>query len=168
LSEPRFTGLEDYVLYDRFHGLFLSSCYQNMVQINLKKLSGLPRYITFFFIAFVLIYLPFPLLSIYEKQHYRVGIYQDIYRSSAIFSLLYQLVESLLLVYFGCVLKKWYWKLVPFLTAIGIECLLASIHVAVFLNGWNLFYTLFLCILSLVAFILLERYSLQKAKQTIN
>lgn len=125
-----------------------------------QKRNGLPRWITFFFVAFVLIHLPFPLLSIYEKQHYMVGIFKDIYRSSAIFSLLYQLIESILLVYFVCVLKKWYWKLVPFMIALGIESILASINIAVFLNGWNLFYTLLFCILSLAAFLLLEKYSL--------
>jgi hypothetical protein len=121
---------------------------------------GLPRWITFYFIAFVLIHLPFPLLSIFEKEHYMVPIFKDLYRSSAIFSLLYQLIESFLLVYFVCVLKKWYWKLMPFIIAIGVESILTKLRITIFLNGWNLFYTLLLSFLFLAAFILLEKYGL--------
>ncbi|HEX3045389.1 MAG TPA: hypothetical protein VHY08_11590, partial [Bacillota bacterium] len=123
---------------------------------------GLPRYLTFFLVAFVLIHLPFPLLSIYEKQHYLVGLFKNIYRSSAVFTLLYQLVESYLLVLFVCILKKWYWKLAPFIIAIMLESILAITHISVFRHGWNLCYTMVLHITSIAAFLLLEKYSLKE------
>lgn len=126
-----------------------------------QKRHGLPRLITFFFVAFVIIHVPLPLLLIFGKQYYIVGLTENLYRSSAIFILFFHLVESFLLVFFVCILKKWYWKLAPFIIAFAIESTLAIMNILIFHDGWNLFYTLLVRSISLIVFILLEKYTLQ-------
>jgi hypothetical protein len=120
----------------------------------------LSRIITFFYVAFVIIHLPIPLLLLFGKQYYNVGLVENMIRSSTIFILVYQLVETLILVYFVGILNKWYWKLVPFVIAFVGQSTLASMNILIFQDGWNLFYTTLIYALCIAVCILIEQYTL--------
>jgi hypothetical protein len=77
------------------------------------------------------------------------------------------MVETFILVFFVGVLKKWYWKLVPFMVAFIGQSLLVNLNILVFRDGWNLFDTMLIYFMSLTAFILIEKYSL-KPKKIVN
>lgn len=126
---------------------------------------NIPRLLTFYFIGFLIIHTPFPLLLLLGKQHYTLGLIDKIvgnmYRSSIIFIFSYHLIEVFLLVFFVCVLDKWYWKLVPFVIAYVGQSILAQINILVFAEGWQLIYTLIIYTLCLAIFILIEKYTLK-------
>ncbi len=135
---------------------------------KLKRAGNGPvRTTVFYFSCFIFIHLPSPLMLLNEKQYYDVdfirSIFGDVYRSSIMFSFTYHLLETFLFVLFVCILKRWYWKLVPFAIAYLGQGLLLSMDVLRLLNGWKLVYTLGFYTLSLIAAILLERYTLNPA-----
>lgn len=123
---------------------------------------GLPRIITFFFVSFVIIHLPFPILLVFGKQHYSVELTENIYRSSAIFTLFYHSIICSILVFFVCVLDKWFWKLVPFVMVFVIESIFAKMNILIFQNKWNMFYTMIIHAINFTVFILFEKYTLKK------
>ena len=129
--------------------------------IKMNKMQhGLFRISTFYFVGFVLLHYPIPIILLLGKQYYNVNWVQDIYLSSTMFIFAYQLVETLILVFFVCVLKKWFWKLVPFIIAFVGQSLLVNLNVLVFQDGWNLFYTMLVYFISIATFILIEKYTL--------
>jgi hypothetical protein len=130
-------------------------------KINKIQRPGLLRISTFYFVGFVLLHYPMPITLLYGKEYYNVNWVQDRYLSSTMFIFSYQLVESLALVFFVCVLNKWFWKLVPFIIAFVGQSILVHRKILVFQDGWNLFYTMLIYFISIATFILIEKYSLK-------
>lgn len=126
---------------------------------------NIPRLLTLYFVGFLIIHTPAPFLLLLWKQYYSLDlinkIVENTYRSSIIFIFSYHLIEVLLLVFFVCVLDKWYWKLVPFLIAYAGQFMLAKMNILRFLEGWTLSYSLILYTLSITVFILIEKYTLK-------
>ncbi len=124
-----------------------------------------PRLITFYFVGFLLIHTPSPFLLLLGKQYYRLDIFNrlvgNMSRASIIFIFCYQLITAALMVYFVCVLDKWYWKLIPFAITIVGECFFYLADILVIQAGWKLIYTILLYMLGPAVFILLERYTLR-------
>jgi hypothetical protein len=111
-------------------------------KINKIRRQGVLRISTFYFIGFVLLHYPIPIILLLGKGYYNVNWVQDRYLSSTMFIFSYQLVETLALVFFVCVLKQWFWKLVPFIIAFVGQSILVNRQILVFQDGWNLFYTM--------------------------
>ncbi|HYF82504.1 MAG TPA: hypothetical protein VEB00_05705 [Clostridia bacterium] len=126
---------------------------------------NIPRLFTFYFVGFLIIHTPAPLLLLLGKQYYSLGLIDKIvgnmYRSSIIFIFSYHLIEIAFLVFFVCVLDKWYWKLVPFIIAIVGQRILAKMNILIFMEGWKLIYTIIIYTVCLAAFILIEKHTLK-------
>jgi hypothetical protein len=118
------------------------------------------RAVIFYFVSFVIIHLPIPLLLLLGKQYYNVNLTENMVRSSTIFILFYQLVEVLFLVFFVCILSRWYWKLVPFALAFIGQATLANMNILTFQDNWNLFYANLIYTICIAVCILIERYAL--------
>ena len=127
--------------------------------MNAKR-HGLPRFITLYLAAVVVIHLPIPLLLLYGKQYYNGAFAQDFYRSSTIFILFYQMAETWVVMYFFF-LKKWFWKLVPYVISLGGQAFLTSRNILIIQDGWNLVYSLLLYAGTLTICLLMERYTLR-------
>lgn len=146
-------------------GIFI---YQVIVKAWFRKMNsirhGLWRISTFYFVGFVILHYPIPILLLLGKDYYNVNWVQNFYLSSTMFIFCYQLVEAFILVYFVCVLKNWFWKLVPFIVAYVGQSLLAKMNILVFLDGWNLSYTVLVYFICITTFILIEKYTLNPKK----
>lgn len=147
---------------------FIVFFYQIISKIWFKKINdiryGLVRTSTFYFVGFVILHYPIPILLLLGKQFYRINLVQDTFLSSIIFIFSYQLVETLILVFLVCVLKKWFWKFVPYIIAFIGQCILKNMNILVFEDGWNLFYSILVYYICITTFILLEKYSLNPKK----
>lgn len=149
--------------------------YLVLVKIWFVKMTQTPgrssRAVIFYFIAFVIIHLPIPLLLLWGKQYYQSSLIENIVhnmvRTSIIFILSYQLVETLLLVLFVCILNKWYWKLVPFVFAFAGQAALAKMGILIFQDHWNLFYTTLLYFIAIAICIYIEKYMLPPPKRRL-
>lgn len=122
--------------------------------------QGLPRFITLYFAAFVIIHLPIPLMLLYGKQYYSVVITQDMYQSSTIFIVFYQLVETFIVMFF-LFLDKWYWKLAPYFISSAGQIFLANRNILIIQDSWSLVYTLLLYGSVLTLCLLMEKYTLR-------
>jgi len=146
--------------------------YQVLTKVWFKKMNkiqdGLLRISTFYFVGFVILHYPIPIILLLGKQSYNVNWVQDIYLSSTMFIFIYQLIETFFLVYFVCFLGKWFWKLVPFIIAFVGQSILVSLNILVFQDGWNLFYTMVVYYISIATFILINKYSLNPKKTIID
>ncbi len=120
---------------------------------------GLPRFITLYFAAFVIIHLPIPLMLLYGKQYYSVAVTQDMYQSSTIFIVSYQLVETSIVMCF-LFLDKWYWKLAPYFISFAGQIFLAGKNILIIQDSWSLVYTLLLYAIVLTLCLLMEKYTL--------
>jgi hypothetical protein len=125
-----------------------------------ERRYGLIRFVTMFFAAFVIIHLPIPLLLLYGKQYYSAALAEDIYRSSTIFILLYNLVEAAVVMFF-LFLDKWFWKLASFGIAFGGHIFLAAGNILIVQDGWRLEYTLLIYAITLTGCIFMEKYALR-------
>lgn len=125
-----------------------------------EKRRGLIRFITLYLAAIVIIHLPIPLLLFYGKQYYSVGIAQDMYRSSTIFILFYQMAETLVVMFFFF-LEKWFWKLVPYVISLAGQIYLASRNILIIQDNWSLLYSLLLYVITLTLCLLMEKYTLR-------
>ncbi len=125
-----------------------------------KTRRGLPRFITLYFAAFVIIHLPIPLLLLYGKQYYNVNLAMDMYRSSTIFILLYQLVETLEVMFFFF-FDRWFWKLVPYVISFAGQIFLASRNILVIQDDWSLGYTQLIYAIVLTLCLIMENYTLR-------
>jgi hypothetical protein len=127
--------------------------------------QGLLRVLTFYFVGVLLIHTPHPFLLLFGKQRYSFGLLnnlvENMYWSSTLFVFSYHLIEASLLVFFVCILDKWYWKLVPFFIAIAGQNILAETNILIFMEGWKLIYTIIIYIICLTVFILTEKYTLK-------
>ncbi|MGE5678093.1 MAG: hypothetical protein ACM3ZR_08560 [Pseudomonadota bacterium] len=130
-----------------------------------QQRSGKIRATTFFFIALIVLHTPTPILLLLGKQHAEIGFINSLvgnfYRSSIIIAFTYHLIASLIFVIFVCVLKKWYWKLVPFIFSISVLSISAKMNILIMDNGWKLSYTLLIQQILIAIFILLEKYTLK-------
>lgn len=131
----------------------------------LQKPYGSTRTITFYFVALLIIHTPAPLLLLLDKQHYQTGLtdrlFKDFYLSSIVFIFFYHLILSFIVVFLTCVLKKWYWKAVPFIFPIAVQSLLARIGILKIDNGWKLINTILVYEAFIALFVLLEKTTLK-------
>jgi hypothetical protein len=123
------------------------------------------RTTTYYFVAFLIIHLPYPLLLLYGKQYYSFAmlnsIIRNIYRASTIFIYTYHIFEAFILVYFVCIHDKWYWKLAPFAISFLVQTILAKMNILTFQDGWNLLYLNLVNALCIGIFIIIEQYTLK-------
>ncbi len=119
--------------------------------------SGFLRFITFYLVGFVLLHYPVPVLLLLGKEYYHVNWVSDLYLASTLFIFTYQLAETVLLVFFVCVLEKWYWKIIPFGIAIIGQRILLNLKILVLCEGWNFLYTMTIYYLSITVFILIVK-----------
>lgn len=144
-------------------GLLLidKKCYAKMKQ----GCSGVTRAIIFFFVAMIVVHTPAPILLLLRKQYYKISFinnfFVDLYLSSIIIIFIYHLIECFLLVLFTCILKKWYWRVMPFIISIAAQSIFAKMGILITEHGWNLFYTLLTYEIFIGVFILIERYTVK-------
>lgn len=133
-----------------------------------QKHYGSSRAITFYFVGFLIIHFPMPLLLLLGKQRYSLSLIYNLvgnlYRSSIMFIFVYHLVEVVIFVFFICILDNWFWKLVPFVIAFIGQSLFVNMNILIFENSWNLAYTIFIYSVGLLSFILIERYTLKPSQ----
>ena len=139
--------------------LFLAFSKKWFVIMNQRR-YGLQRFITLYFVAFVIIHIPFPLLLLFGKQYYDVDLAENLYLSSTTFIFFYHLAETFIIVAFSY-LNRWYWKLAPFVISFVGQVILTIRGILIFQDGWNLFYTLLVYTLSITICILIEKYTLK-------
>ncbi|MCG9969943.1 hypothetical protein L9W92_18265 [Pelotomaculum terephthalicicum JT] len=108
------------------------------VQLKSKR-SGILRYITFWFILLVILKLPESFLLLSGMQYAIVGWFENLYRDAGVFSVIYNAALSFLCVFFICILKKWYWKLVPFFICFSFDVILLNKGILFFNGGWNIY-----------------------------
>lgn len=132
---------------------------KNWFQVLNRERHGLPRFITLYFAVFVIIHFPIPLLLLLGKQYYSVRLVENMFRSSTIFILVYQLVETFMVMAFLSQ-NSWYWKLAPLVIAFAGQSILVKMHILIFQDEWNLLYTIFIYTISLAICSLMERYTL--------
>ena len=125
------------------------------VQLKSKR-RGILRYIVFWFILLVTLKLPVTLLLLAGWQYTFVGWFENLYRDSGVFSVFYNAALSFFCVFFICVLKKWYWKLVPFFIYFSFDAILLNRGILLFNDGWNIYYLMLVRAVCLILFIALE------------
>jgi hypothetical protein len=130
-----------------------------------KECYGLKRAVTFYFVAMLIIHIPAPILLLLRKQYYQISFinnfFGNLYLSSILIVFFYHLIEAFLLVLFTCKLKKWYWKVLPFIISIAIQSICVKMNILVMENGWNLIYTLIIYEIFIAVYILIEKYTLK-------
>lgn len=133
-----------------------------------KKCYGSNRVIIFYFVAMLIVHIPAPILLLMGKQYYHLGFinnfFGNLYLSSIIIIFFYHLIESLFLVLFTCILKKWYWSVLPFIISITAQSIFVKMGILVIKSGWNLAYTLVLYEIFIAIFILIEKYTVRPEK----
>ena len=146
--------------------IFVYQVFSKMWFIKMNKIRhGLMRISTLYFVGFVILHYPIPITLLLGKEYYNVNWVQNMYLSSTMFIFAYQLVETLILVFFVCFLKGWFWKLVPFVIAFAGQSILVNMNILVFQDGWNLLDKILVYFLSIATFILIEEYTLNPKKQ---
>jgi hypothetical protein len=130
-----------------------------------QKRYGLTRAITFYFVAMLIIHIPAPILLLLGKQYYQLDLvnkmFGNLYLSSIIIVFFYHLIEAFLLVIFTCILKKWYWSILPVIISIAVQIIFVKMNILIIKEGWNLIYTLLIYEVFIVAYILIEKYTLK-------
>lgn len=131
-----------------------------------QKSYGLTRVIIFCFAALIIVHTPAPILLLLGKQYYKISFIEklvgDLYLSSIIIIFTYHLIEAFLLVLFTCILKKWYFKILPFCISIATQSILAKTGILIMWNGWKLIYSLCIYEIFIATFILLEKYTIKQ------
>ncbi len=131
----------------------------------IKNRQGLTRAVTFFFAGMLIIHTPAPLLLLLGKQHYQLDIVNNLidnlYLSSIIITFSYHLIEVFLAVLFTCILKKWYWKVPLLIVPLVAQGIFAKMNILILKNGWNLVYTILIFEISMIVFVLGEKYTLR-------
>jgi len=121
-----------------------------------SKRSGILRYTTFWFVLWVILKLPISVLLLLGLQYTFVGWFENVYRDAGVFSVIYNAALSLVCFFFICILKKWYWKLVPFLIYFSCDAILLNRGMLFFNGEWNLYYLMLVRSICLLLFIALE------------
>ncbi|EKD94249.1 MAG: hypothetical protein ACD_26C00150G0001 [uncultured bacterium] len=120
------------------------------VRMN-KYLYGVTRFITFYFVIFLM-----------GKQFYYVGWVNNLYQNSTLFSVTWDNVLSLIFAFFIWCTKRLYLKFVSLLVFFVVDAILVNMHILVFQNGWNFFFTMIVCTISILVLIVIERYALKE------
>lgn len=123
----------------------------------LRTRSRLPGYITFYFIARVIVATPVTLLLYLGRLHYDAGLAENMYEDSILFFVIYHFGMSLLYVFFAYGPKKWFWKLVPVLGFLLGDLLLVRLDILIFKSGYSLIYSALVNLASLTLFILTDK-----------
>lgn len=127
--------------------------------------SGFTRAVTFYFVAMIEVHIPAPILLLLSKQYYTISFidkfFGNLYLSSIVIIFIYHLIEAGLLVLFTVKLKKWYFKVFPFIISIGVQTVLFNMGILVIKNGWSIIYTLLLYETFIGIYILIEKYTLK-------
>jgi len=130
-----------------------------------QRRYGLTRAITFFFVAMLIIHTPAPILLLLEKQYYKLDFINNIcgnlYLSSILIIFFYHVIEAFLLILFTCVLKKWYWSIVPFFISIVAQSIFVKMNILIMEGGWNFAWTLIIYEIFIAIFILFEKNTLK-------
>lgn len=138
--------------------------YKWFTKMNQKR-YGLTRAITFYYVAMIVIHTPAPILLLLGKQYYKLSlvnnIFKNLYLSSIVIIFFYHLIESFLAVLFTCKLKKWYWKIAPFIISIVSQSIFAKLGILVIEDNWKLIYSLSIYEIFIAIFILIEKYTLK-------
>lgn len=121
-----------------------------------SKRGGILRYITFWFGLLVILKLPESFLLLSGMQYAIVGWFENLYRDAGVFSVFYNMALSLVSVFFICILKKWYWKLFPFIIYFSGDAILWNKEILFFNGGWNIYYLMLVHVVCLALFIALE------------
>jgi hypothetical protein len=144
--------------------VFLSIANKWFAKMN-ENCYGLTRTITFYFVAMIIIHTPAPILLLLGKQYYQISpinnLLGDLYRSSIAIIFFYHLIESFVLVVCTCILKKWYWRMMPFIISLVAQSIFAKMGILIVENGWNLAHTLFTYEIFIAVFILIEKFTLK-------
>lgn len=126
---------------------------------------NITRLLTLYFTGFVIFHTPTPFLLLWMKQYYSFGPIRDLignlYRSSILFIYIYHMVEMLLILFFVCVLDKWYWKLVPYIITAAAQYIFRSAGILILCENWRLSYTILLHFISITIFIFVDKYTLK-------
>jgi hypothetical protein len=121
------------------------------------KPGGILRYITLWLILLVILKLPVSLLLLSGMQYTMAGWFDNMYRDAGVFSVFYNAALSFFCLFFIGVLKKWYWKLVPFLIYFSLDALLLDRGILFFNGGWTIYHLMLVRAACLSLFIALER-----------
>lgn len=140
--------------------------YCSLTRIWVSKLngqrSGILWYITLAYVLWTIIYTPTVPLLLMGKQHLSVGLFGNMFLDSAMSTFIYHGILSFVSIVFLHVLKKWYWKMVPFLLFIIDDIILTKTAHLLFNGGWNIFYLMLLQAACLGLFIVLEHKNSRK------
>lgn len=130
---------------------------------------GLTRATVFYFFSFLLKHLPAPILLLLDKQHYQFdpidNLVNNYYRSSIMVSFIYHLLFSVISTFFVCVLRKWYWTIMPFVLSAVIAIIFVRINILIIHDGWNLLFYILIQQMMLFVFVLFERHTLKPNKE---
>jgi hypothetical protein len=130
--------------------------------------SGFTRAFTYYFVAMIIAHLPAPILLLLGKQYYHMdfvyNLVPNLFKVSILIVFFYHLIESFVFVIFTCVLKKWYWKIAPFIVNITCQFIFVKMGILNFWNGWNLIYTLIIYEIFIAIYIWVEKKTLIEHK----
>lgn len=147
--------------------IFLAFFHKWFPKMN-RRPYGLTRAVTFYFVAMIIIHIPAPVLLLLGKQYYQIGFINNLvgnlYLASIVIIFFYHLIESFLLVLFTCVFNKWYLKILPVIISIVVQSILVKMNILIINAGWNLVYTLVIYEIFIIAYILVEKYTLKPEK----
>lgn len=131
-----------------------------------QRYNRLTRAAIFYFVAVVILHTPTPILLLLGKQHYQLSsitnLVDNLYLTSILISFFYHLIESFFLVLLVCILKNWYWKLLPFIITIITQSIFLKMNILMIDNDWNFFYTLVSYEIFIAVFILIEKYTMRQ------
>jgi hypothetical protein len=130
-----------------------------------QRCSGIKRSAIFYFVAMIIIHTPAPVLLLLGKQYYQISLINsltgDLYLTSIIIIFFYHLIEAFLLVLFTCILKKWYWKVLPFIISIVVQSIFLKMGILVLQEGWKFIYMLIIYQIFIAAFIFIEKHTVK-------
>ena len=145
--------------------IFLSIFKKSFTKMNEKR-YGLTRAIIYYFVAMLIIHIPAPVLLLLGKQYYQISLINNLvgnlYLSSIIIIFFYHLIESFILVLFTCVIKKGYLKVIPIIISALVQVICVKMNILVIKDSWNLIYTLFIYEIFIVAYMLIEKFTLKQ------
>jgi hypothetical protein len=120
------------------------------------------RYITLYLIALIFIHLPSHLMLLIGKEHYIIGLVENLYRDSILFVLPYHAVMTFFSIYFVCVLQKGIWNYAPIPLFLLSDFIITKLNILIFQDHWNLLYLIICRAVILFCFILYKRYVCKK------
>lgn len=132
----------------------------------IQKPIGVIRTLSYYFVVMVIIHIPTPILLLMGKQYYKLDFINklvgDFYLSSIIIAFVHHLFLSFVIVFFVCKLRKWYWKIAPFIISSLLLTTYAKMNILVSEAGWKFIYYLLIQQISILVFILIEKYTLKQ------